>query len=56
LGNLEKVANANSDLEKEEIALLDLEKGSVEGDPLGQTVADPIEIGSGEENGVDAEG
>ena len=50
------VANANSDLVKAEIALLDLKKEAEEGDPLGQTVADPIEIGSGEENGVDAEG
>jgi hypothetical protein len=50
------VANVNSEPEKEEIALLDLEKEAVQGDPLGQTAADPIETGSGEENGVDAEG
>jgi hypothetical protein len=56
LGNEETVANVNSDPEKEEIALLSLEKEAVEDDPLGQTAADPIEIGSGEESGVDAEG
>ena len=50
------MANVNSDPKKEENALLGLEKEAEEDDPSGQTAADPTEIGSGEENGVDAEG
>ena len=44
LENAEKVEKANLDLAK------------AEGDRLGKTVADPVEIGSGEENVVDRQG